>query len=119
MTFSRWRQQLRLLHAMQRLASGEKVTAAALDAGYNSTSAFISMFGKQLGKAAANSRFRFSRQPTAGDMERKPVPGKPYEPVDGRLPAAFAAFQLVDLSPVMVDRDANRQPLAIAMLEPH
>jgi AraC-like DNA-binding protein len=32
MTFSRWRQQLRLLHAMQLLASGEKVTAAALDA---------------------------------------------------------------------------------------
>ena len=49
MTFGKWRQQLRLLHAMQRLASGEKVTAAALEAGYNSTSAFISMFRKQLG----------------------------------------------------------------------
>jgi AraC-like DNA-binding protein len=49
MTFSKWRQQLRLLHAMQRLASGEKVTVAALEAGYNSTSAFISMFRKQLG----------------------------------------------------------------------
>ena len=49
MTFGKWRQQLRLLHAMQALASGEKVTAAALDAGYNSTSAFISMFRKQLG----------------------------------------------------------------------
>jgi AraC-like DNA-binding protein len=49
MTFGKWRQQLRLLHAMQRLASGEKVTGAALDAGYNSPSAFISMFRKQLG----------------------------------------------------------------------
>jgi AraC-like DNA-binding protein len=49
MTFGRWRQQLRLLHSMQLLASGEKVTAAALEAGYNSTSAFISMFRKQLG----------------------------------------------------------------------
>jgi AraC-like DNA-binding protein len=49
MTFSKWRQQLRLLHAMQRLASGEKVISAALEAGYNSTSAFISMFRKQLG----------------------------------------------------------------------
>jgi methylphosphotriester-DNA--protein-cysteine methyltransferase len=38
---------------MQRLASGEKVTAAALDAGYNSTSAFIAMFRKQLGKMPA------------------------------------------------------------------
>jgi AraC-like DNA-binding protein len=49
MTFTRWRQQLRLLHAMQLLASGEKVTGAALDAGYSSPSAFISMFKRQLG----------------------------------------------------------------------
>ena len=49
MTFSKWRQQLRLLHAMQLLASGEKVTGVALDAGYSSTSAFISMFRRQLG----------------------------------------------------------------------
>jgi AraC-like DNA-binding protein len=49
MTFGKWRQQLRLLHAMQTLAAGEKVTAAALEAGYNSTSAFISMFRKQMG----------------------------------------------------------------------
>jgi len=49
MTFTRWRQQLRLLHAMQILASGEKVTGAALDAGYSSPSAFISMFKRQLG----------------------------------------------------------------------
>jgi AraC-like DNA-binding protein len=37
----------------ERLASGEKLTTAALDAGYNSTSAFISMFRKQLGKTPA------------------------------------------------------------------
>src|SRR5271155_2032336 len=49
MTFGKWRQQLRLLHALQLLASGEKVTGAALDVGYSSTSAFISMFKKQLG----------------------------------------------------------------------
>lgn len=49
MTFAKWRQQLRLLHAMLALASGEKVTSAALEAGYSSTSAFISMFRKQLG----------------------------------------------------------------------
>lgn len=50
MTFSQWRRQLRLLHAMQLLASGEKVTMAALDAGYRSTSAFIVMFRRQLGQ---------------------------------------------------------------------
>jgi AraC-like DNA-binding protein len=49
MTFGKWRQQLRLLHALQRLAAGEKVTGAALEAGYSSTSAFISMFRKHLG----------------------------------------------------------------------
>ena len=49
MNFGKWRQQLRLLHGLQLLASGEKVTAAALEAGYNSPSAFISMFRKQLG----------------------------------------------------------------------
>jgi AraC-like DNA-binding protein len=49
MTFGKWRQQLRLLHAMQILASGEKVTTAAIEAGYGSTSAFISMFRRQLG----------------------------------------------------------------------
>jgi AraC-like DNA-binding protein len=53
MTFGKWRQQLRLLHAMQLLASGEKVTVAALDAGYTSPSAFISMFRKQLGSTPA------------------------------------------------------------------
>src|SRR5579872_396743 len=49
MTFGKWRQQLRLLHGMQLLARREKVTAAALESGYSSTSAFISMFRKQLG----------------------------------------------------------------------
>jgi len=53
MTFGKWRQQLRLLHGLQALAAGEKVTAAALDAGYNSTSAFIAMFRKQLGTTPA------------------------------------------------------------------
>ena len=49
MNFGKWRQQLRLLHGLQLMASGEKVTAAALEAGYSSPSAFISMFRKQLG----------------------------------------------------------------------
>jgi AraC-like DNA-binding protein len=49
MSFARWRQQLRLLHALRLLARGEKVSVVALEAGYNSPSAFISMFRKQLG----------------------------------------------------------------------
>ena len=69
MTFGKWRQQLRLLHAMQRLASGEKVTAAALDAGYSSPSAFISMFKKQLG-ATPNRYFRSAIPSSTTDSAR-------------------------------------------------
>jgi len=49
MTFGKWRQQLRLMQAMRLLAEGAKVTHAALDAGYSTPSAFISMFRKSLG----------------------------------------------------------------------
>jgi AraC-like DNA-binding protein len=49
MTLGKWRQQLRLMQAVRLLAEGAKVTHAALDAGYNSPSAFISMFRKTLG----------------------------------------------------------------------
>jgi AraC-like DNA-binding protein len=49
LTFGRWRQQLRLLHALQFLAAGRAVTQVALDVGYESTSAFIAMFRRTLG----------------------------------------------------------------------
>jgi AraC-like DNA-binding protein len=49
MTFGKWRQQLRLMQAMRLLAEGAKVTHAALESGYSTPSAFISMFRKTLG----------------------------------------------------------------------
>jgi AraC-like DNA-binding protein len=49
LTFGKWRQQLRLLHALQLLSAGHKITAVAMDSGYDSPSAFIAMFKKQLG----------------------------------------------------------------------
>ncbi|HKD80443.1 MAG TPA: helix-turn-helix transcriptional regulator [Candidatus Angelobacter sp.] len=49
MTFGKWRQQLRLMQAMRLLADGAKVTHSALEAGYSTPSAFISMFRKTLG----------------------------------------------------------------------
>jgi AraC-like DNA-binding protein/mannose-6-phosphate isomerase-like protein (cupin superfamily) len=49
MTFGKWRQQLRLMHALRLLAEGAKVTHAALEAGYSTPSAFISMFRRSLG----------------------------------------------------------------------
>ena len=49
MTFGRWRQQLRLLHALRLLAAGRPVSAIALEVGYDSPSAFIAMFKRTLG----------------------------------------------------------------------
>ncbi|MFZ0816819.1 MAG: helix-turn-helix transcriptional regulator [Candidatus Sulfotelmatobacter sp.] len=49
MTVGKWRQQLRLMQAMRLLAEGSKVTHAALESGYSTPSAFISMFKKTLG----------------------------------------------------------------------
>jgi AraC-like DNA-binding protein len=49
MTFGKWRQQLRLMQGMRLLAQGAKVTHAALESGYSTPSAFISMFKKALG----------------------------------------------------------------------
>ena len=49
MSFGQWRQQARLLAALRLLASGEKVTSVAMDLGYDSPSAFTSMFRKALG----------------------------------------------------------------------
>jgi AraC-like DNA-binding protein len=49
MTFGKWRQQLRLMQAMRLLAEGAKVTHAALESGYSTPSAFISMFKQTLG----------------------------------------------------------------------
>jgi len=49
LTFGKWRQQLRLLHALRLLAAKRAVTTVAMEVGYESTSAFIAMFKKALG----------------------------------------------------------------------
>ena len=50
LSFGRWRQQARLLEALSRLAQGQSVTTIALDLGYDSPSAFTSMFRRALGR---------------------------------------------------------------------
>ena len=50
-TFARWKQQARLLESIRRLAEGTPVTTVALDLGYESPSAFSSMFRRSLGIA--------------------------------------------------------------------
>lgn len=49
MTFRQWRQQRRLLRALELLAAGETVTRIALELGYDNSSSFIAMFRRCLG----------------------------------------------------------------------
>jgi AraC-like DNA-binding protein len=49
MTFEKWRERLRLLHALRLLAGGESVTNVALELGYGSPSAFTVMFRRAFG----------------------------------------------------------------------
>ena len=49
MSFSSWRQHVRLLEATSRLAAGQPVTTVAFDVGYNSQSAFTAMFHRVFG----------------------------------------------------------------------
>ncbi|TPG60782.1 AraC family transcriptional regulator [Ewingella americana] len=51
MSFGRWRQQLHLMIALNHLAEGKSVQSVAGTLGYDSVSAFITMFRKALGKS--------------------------------------------------------------------
>ena len=48
-TFARWKQQARLLEAIRMLADGVPVTTVAINLGYESASAFSTMFKRSLG----------------------------------------------------------------------
>ncbi|CAM2154999.1 AraC family transcriptional regulator [Pararobbsia alpina] len=50
LTFGQWRQQLRLVEAMARLAQGDSVAQVADQLGYQSSSSFIAMFRRSLGE---------------------------------------------------------------------
>ncbi len=63
MPFKDWRQQRRLLHAIELLATGESITNIALELGYDNTSAFIAMFKRSLGTTPA--RYQASLEPQA------------------------------------------------------
>lgn len=49
LTFGQWRQQLRLLAALELLGAGESVTAAAFAVGYDDVSSFIEAFKAAMG----------------------------------------------------------------------
>ena len=51
LSFSDWRQRARLMRAVELLAAGHAVTGVALELGYDSLSAFIAMFRREMGVA--------------------------------------------------------------------
>jgi AraC-like DNA-binding protein len=53
MTFGRWRQQTRLLAALERLGAGDSVTSVAFEVGYQDVSSFISAFKAAMGTTPA------------------------------------------------------------------
>jgi AraC-like DNA-binding protein len=63
MSFGAWRQQLRLLRGLERLAAGDPVLTIALELGYESPSAFIAMFRRALG--VSPGRYFRHRAPAA------------------------------------------------------
>jgi AraC-like DNA-binding protein len=54
MSLSEWRQQAIVVAALSRLASGEPVTAVALDCGYSTVGAFSNMFRRVTGVTPTN-----------------------------------------------------------------
>ncbi|EPJ6836639.1 AraC-like DNA-binding protein [Stenotrophomonas sp. AG209] len=53
MTLSQWRQRLRVLLALPRLLSGEPVISVTLSMGYDTPSAFITVFKREMGVTPA------------------------------------------------------------------
>jgi AraC-like DNA-binding protein len=52
-SFAQWRQQARLVHALERLARGESVAGVADALGYATPSNFITMFKRSFGESPA------------------------------------------------------------------
>ncbi|RKG80355.1 AraC family transcriptional regulator [Corallococcus terminator] len=53
LSFGRWRQQLHIILALQKLSRGAAVQSVALELGYESASSFVTMFRKALGTSPA------------------------------------------------------------------
>ncbi len=62
LTLGKWRQRLRLLHALRLMSMGEAATEAALACGYDSPSAFIAVFKKTFGATPGRYRFEDSSE---------------------------------------------------------
>ncbi|WP_428033656.1 AraC family transcriptional regulator [Amphritea sp.] len=70
MSFGRWRRQLHVILALQRLTQGDSVQTVALELGYENASGFVTMFRKAVGKPPA--RYISERKT---DSDTTTVPG--------------------------------------------
>jgi AraC-like DNA-binding protein len=90
LSFGRWRRQARFLHALRCLGAGAAVKRAAVEAGYQSPSAFIAAFhatfnttpgryfeaGRSVAERSAppgNGRARVSRRPWSAVLKNRPA----------------------------------------------
>lgn len=73
LTFGRWRQQLHLIIALRQLAAEESVQRVAGNLGYDSVTAFITMFKKALGQSPARY-FSALQQVGSGPSRRHTAP---------------------------------------------
>jgi AraC-like DNA-binding protein len=51
LSFTQWKRAVIVAHALELVASGQKVSSVAFDLGYESVSAFIAMFRRQYGES--------------------------------------------------------------------
>ena len=72
LTFEKWRQRARLIRSVELLSEGRKVTRVAMEVGYDSPSAFIAMFRRELGSTPR----RYLRDSTSDASWKLPT-GRP------------------------------------------
>ncbi|WP_240502146.1 AraC family transcriptional regulator [Sphingomonas panacis] len=73
MSFGRWRQQFQVMFAIERLTEGASVQTVSFDLGYESASAFITMFKKVMGQPPGQYlAARRSAAPPGTPQQRKP-----------------------------------------------
>ncbi|OZI34327.1 AraC family transcriptional regulator [Bordetella genomosp. 10] len=78
LTFGRWRQQLHLIVALHQLSAGQSVQRVAEALGYDSVTAFISMFKKSLGKPPGKYFAGIARRDDVDeDEDAAPIPPAP------------------------------------------
>lgn len=67
LSFGRWREQLRLISAIERLVNGDSVTQVAHDLGYAGASAFTTMFTRAMGQPP-RAYLAAMRESSSGDL---------------------------------------------------